>query len=169
MKSLKLIMMVALFLSILFSGAYAGKVVLPEGTEIKVNFEPTMKVDSGKLQPGLTLAIYLAEDIKIGGKTIVEAGAEGLAKVKSTVEASRPGKRGHIIISFTELGAKGKYNTLNNAKIKLAGSVENEGKNRKLLSWLFIFGLFIKGSQGEIDTAQSYLATIDETIVLETK
>ena len=59
MKSLKLIMMVALFLSILFSGAYAGKVVLPEGTEIKVNFEPTMKVDSGKLQPGLTLAIYL--------------------------------------------------------------------------------------------------------------
>ena len=160
-------MVIALIVFFSSSEIMAGKVVLPEGTGIKVNFEPSMEVKSGKLQKGVTLVIYLAEDIKVGGKTIVEAGAEGLAKVENAVESSRPGKPGQIVVKFVELGSKGKYNTLNDAKIKLAGSIDNQGKGRKLLSWLFIFGLFIKGSQGEIDTSQSYMATIAETIVLE--
>jgi hypothetical protein len=167
MKAIKMILLVAVIAMISSSAAMAGKVVLPEGTEIKVNFDPAMKVNSGKLQTGVNLAIFLAEDIKVGGKTIVEAGAEGVAKVENAVSSSRPGKPGQIVIKFIELGTKGKYTTQENARIKLAGSVEDKGKGRKVLSWLFIFGLFIKGSQGEIDTGQAYPATIAETVVLE--
>lgn len=167
MKPIKVTAAALLFVFVSSAGAFSGKVVLPEKTEIKVKFDSALQINSGKLQPGLTLSIYLAEDIKVGGITIVEASAEGTAKVEEIVEASRPGKPGKITVAFSELGTKGKYRTAKDAKIKLAGSIEREGKSRKLLSILFIFGLFIKGSQGEIDTAQEYTATISETIVLE--
>ncbi len=149
--------------------SFAAKVVLPEETEIKVKFDPAMIVDSGKLQAGVTISIYLAEDIKVGGKTIVEAGAEGKAKVEEAVSASRPGKPGMIKIVFVELAPKGAYSAGDGEMIKLAGMVEDEGGSRKIVSWLFIAGLFIKGQQGAIDTALDYTATIGETIILQSE
>ncbi|MCK4538969.1 MAG: hypothetical protein KAV42_09260 [Candidatus Krumholzibacteria bacterium] len=166
MKKLVITGLVALMVFVVPAASFAGKVVLPEETEIKVKFDPAMMVDSGKLQAGVTIAIYLAEDIKIGGKTIVEAGAEGTAKVEEAVSASRPGKPGMIKIAFVDLASKGAYATASGEMIKLAGVAAHEGKGRKFLSWLFIAGLFIKGQQGAIDTMLEYPATIGETIIL---
>ncbi len=168
MRKRNLLVVAVLLVSLLPAGAFAGKVVLPEETAIKVKFDPAIKINSGKLQPGLTLTIFLAQDVKIGGATIIEAGAEGTAKVEEIVPASRPGDPGKIKISFVDLGTKGKYHAADNARIKLGGFVENEGKGRKLLSWVFVLGLFIKGSQGEIDNMLEYPAIIKETTVLET-
>jgi Fe-S oxidoreductase len=61
---------------------YAAKVMVPEGTEIKVKFDSAAKVDSVKFKKGDVVKIILAEDIKIGDKTIVEAGAEGSGRVR---------------------------------------------------------------------------------------
>lgn len=154
--------------------AFAGKVVaLPKDvTKIKVKFDPVdpaARIDSGRLQEGDTLAISLAEDIKIGGITIVEAGAKGTAIVKEAVKASRPGKPGKIVISFVDMSPKGSYRSKDGGTIKLADVVSDDGGNRKILSWLFILGLFIKGGQGEIDTARVHTATVSETIFLESR
>ncbi|MBU8920735.1 MAG: hypothetical protein KOO63_02635 [Bacteroidales bacterium] len=151
------------------AASFAAKVVLPEETEIKVKFDPAMMIDSGKLQAGVTISIYLAEDIKIGGKTIIEAGAEGTAKVEEAVSASRRGKPGMIKIAFVSLAPKGAYAAADGEMIKLSGAIENEGGSRKLISWIFIAGLFIKGQQGTIDTALEYPAMIGETIILKSE
>ncbi len=165
-KSIIAAFFVVLFIS---TAASAGKVVVPEGTDVKVRFDPAVGVSSGKLQPGITISIYLADDVKIGGKTIIEAGAEGSAKIEEIKEASRPGKPGFIKVAFVELMTKGKYSTADGEAIKLSGTVEAEGKSRKLVSWLFILGAFISGKDGEIDTSLDYPARIVETIVLESE
>ncbi len=145
----------------------AAKVIVPEGTEIKVKFDAAAEVNSGKLGKGAVVKIFLVEDIKIGGKTIVEAGAEGTAAVEDAVAASRPGDPGKIKIAFVDLNTKGAYKASDDGKIKLSGSVADEGGGRKIISWIFILGLFIKGGQGEIDTALDYPATIAESVILE--
>ncbi|MBN2183974.1 MAG: hypothetical protein JW746_01470 [Candidatus Krumholzibacteriota bacterium] len=166
LKSITAVVLVVLFVS---TAVNAGKVVVPEGTELKVRFDPAMQISSGKLQPGISISIYLAEDVKVGGKTIIEAGAEGTAKVEEIIDSSRPGKPGAIKVAFVDLGTKGKYKTAEDAVIKLSGTVEAKGKSRKIVSWLFILGAFISGTDGEIDTTLDYPAKIVETVVLESE
>ncbi len=166
-KNIKLIGLALLLISCLSAGEAAAKVRLIKGKEIKVKFKSGIVLKSDKLQQELEVPIYLAQDIEVGGETIVEAGAEGKARVVEIVESSRRGKPGHIKIAFMELGTKGKYRTANNEMIKLDGIVGGDGKSRKWLSWIFIFGLFINGSEGEIDNTQEFTATIKETIGLD--
>jgi hypothetical protein len=143
-------------------GASAAKVQLVEGETVKVKFASGMEISSGRVQTGIPLLIYLAEPVIIGGKTIIEKGAEVLEVKK----ASKPGKPGYIKIGFVELRPKGEYNTIGESKIKLAGEAEAEGKGKKLLSYLFIFGLFIKGGQAALPTNKIYSAKIAETIIM---
>jgi hypothetical protein len=151
-------------------GADAGRISLPKDvTKIIVKFDPEARIDSGRLKKGDSLTIHLAEDVKIGGITVVETGARGTAIVNEAVKASRPGKPGKIVISFVDLSPKGSYRSKDGGTIKLSGVAEDKGGGRKILSWLFILGLFIKGGQGDIDTAQPYEATVGETIILESR
>jgi hypothetical protein len=149
--------------------AHAGKVQLPEETQIKVKFDSTMVISSGKLDKGIPLLIYLAEPIIIGGRVIVPAGAQGKAEVVDVVKAAKPGKPGYIKVRFIELEPKGEFKTLDDAKIKLSGAVENKGKGKKLLSYLFIFGLFIKGKDAVIPSNMTYPAQVEETIILQSE
>jgi|WetSurMetagenome_2_1015567.scaffolds.fasta_scaffold05696_5 hypothetical protein len=151
-------------------GADAGRISLPKDvTKLMVKFDPAKRTDSGKLQKGDTLSISLAEDYKVGEIVVVEAGAKGIAIVKEAVKASRPGKPGKLVVSFVELSPKGSYKSRDGSTIKLAGVVSDNGGGRKILSYLFILGLFIKGGQGEVDVAKPYEATVGETIVLESR
>ncbi len=151
------------------AAAFAGKVAVPEGTQIKVKFDSTKQIDSGRLHEGDTISISLVEGVTIGGKTIVEAGATGIATVKEAVRASKPGKPGKIVVSFVELSPKGSYRSKDGSMIKLSGVAEDKGGGRKIISWFFILGLLIKGGQGDIDTALEYPATVGETIILESR
>jgi hypothetical protein len=151
-------------------GALAGRVSLPKDvTKVGLKFDPAAKIDSGRLKAGDSLAVTLAEDIKVGGITIVEAGAKGKAVVKEAVKASKPGKPGKIVVQFVDLSPKGSYRPRDGGDIKLAGTVTDTGGSRKILSYLFILGLFIKGGQGDIDTAQPYEATVAETVIMESR
>ena len=53
MKVLKPAIAVILAVMFLSTAASAGKVVVPEGTEVKVRFGEGVEVSSGKLQPGI--------------------------------------------------------------------------------------------------------------------
>jgi len=144
----------------------AGKVQIPEDTEVKVKFDPGMKISSKLLQPGIPLLIYLAEPVEIGGKVIIEEGAMGKAEVLEVKGASKPGKPGYLKVAFVDIKPKGEYNTLDSAAIKLKGEVESEGGGKKLLSWLFIFGLFIKGGEATLPSDAIYTVQIGETVRL---
>ena len=147
----------------------AATIGLTKGTEVKARFTTTTKISSGALNKDVPVLFTLAEPVVIGGKTIVEAGAQGNAKVVEVKKAGGGGKPGYIKVAFVDLGPKGEYATAEGAKIKLAGEIENKGKGKKLLSYLFIAGLFIKGGQGEIQADSVYTAQVAETIVLESK
>lgn len=147
--------------------ADAGKVQLPEGKEIRVRFDPKMKISSGKLEKGIPLQIYLAEPIEIAGVVLVPKDAPGTAVVADVKKAGKPGKPGMIKIEFTELEPTGDFKSPEGEKIKLSGTIEKKGGGKKLLSYLFIFGLFIKGGEGAIDPNGVYTATVKEGLILE--
>ncbi|SYZ72877.1 hypothetical protein TRIP_C20992 [Candidatus Zixiibacteriota bacterium] len=143
----------------------AGRVLLPDSLEIKVKFDSTMQITSGKLVKGAPVAIYLAEPIEIGGVTIVEQGAPGTAVVSEVKKAGGGGKPGLIKIDFTELEPKGEYMTEDSAKIKIFGSVESKGKKKGIFPYLF-FILLVKGGEGQIKVDSVYSATTAESIML---
>jgi len=144
---------------------YAGKIRVPEGTEIKVRFDKEMVIKSGKVNQGIPLLISLDDPVIIGGRVVIEEGTQGKAEVVEVKPSSKPGKPGYLKIAFTELEPTGDFKRADGgASIKLAGEIEAKGKGKKLLSYIFIFGLFIKGSQAEIDVNQVYDAVIAETV-----
>jgi hypothetical protein len=147
----------------------AGKIRLPDGQEVKVKFDPKMKVSSNTVAKGVPLLIHLEEPIEIGGVVIIEKDAPGTATVADVEKASKPGKPGKIKIEFTDLEPKGDYNSPDGNKVKLSGTIEGKGKGKKFLSYLFIAGLFIKGTEAMINTDSTYTATIAEPIILESK
>ncbi len=169
-KKIKLIaVVITIFLFTFSSAVYAGKVQIPKDKEISVRFPTGIKISSGILSESIPILFHLEEAIEIGGKVIVEKGAEGKAIVKESVKASRGGKPGKLVLEFVELTPKGDYNTTDGSKIKLAGTVTAEGKGKKLLSYILGFGLIIKGGQGEISPNVVYTAKIAESIILESK
>jgi hypothetical protein len=85
------------------------------------------------------------------------------------VKASRPGKPGKLMVSFLDLSPKGSYQSKDGSNIMLSGEQTIDGGGRKILSWLFIFGLFIKGGQAEIDVARVHEVKVAEKITLESK
>jgi hypothetical protein len=154
---------------ILFCASFvtAATIQLPRGTEVKAKFSPGMQIKSGQVEKDIPLLFTLAEPITIGSKTLVEAGAQGTAKVTEVEKAGMIGKPGYIKIEFIDLEVKGAYKLLQGDKIKLEGEIENKGKGKKILSIILGFGLIIKGGQGEIDTGQTYTAKVAETVILE--
>lgn len=147
----------------------AATIGLTKGTEVKARFAAKTKISSGVLNKDVPVLFTLAEPVVIGGKTIVDAGAQGTAKVVEIKKAGSAGKPGYIKVAFVDLEPKGEYASPEGGKIKLAGDIENKGKGKKFLSYLFIAGLFIKGGQGEIKADSVYTAQVAETIVLESK
>lgn len=145
----------------------AGAIQIPKGTEVKLKFPAGMKISSGDVTAGIPLVCYLQEPIEIGGVVVVEKDAQATAKVAEVKKAGKGGKPGYIKVEFESLDAKGDFRLVNADKIKLSGAVEAKGKGKKLLSYLFIFGLFIKGSQGIIPTDQVYTAKVAESVVVE--
>ncbi|MFZ5980643.1 MAG: hypothetical protein ACOYVF_08405 [Candidatus Zixiibacteriota bacterium] len=166
-KMNKLLIVLCAFIFLLGVAVQAGTMQLPKGQVLKVKFALGMKISSGELTKDVPLLINLAEPIEIGGKTIVEAGAQGTAKVVEVKKAGKGGKPGYIKVAFQEMDTKGEYRSRDNSKIKLEGELENAGKGKKTLSYLFIFGLFISGGQGEIDPGLVYEAKVAESIILE--
>lgn len=169
-KKVKLtVVVIAIFLFMFTSLVSAGKVQIPKDKEISVVFPPSLKISSGVLGEGVQILFHLEEPIEIGGKVIVEKGAEGTAIVKESIKASKGGKPGKLVLEFVELSPNGDYKTSDGAKIKLSGTIIAEGKGNKIISYLFIFGLFISGGQGEIAPNVVYTAHIAEPIILESK
>ncbi len=148
------------------TGAAWADIELPQGHEVEIVF--SQDVSSKYVAPGDLVPIRLNAPIEIGGFTVVREGTPGSARVKSVEAAGRRGKPGSIVVELLELESDGNYEAEGDKKImlKAVDDISAEGKSKKLLSWLLIFGLFIKGSQGEIPADQPFKAEIAEDIVI---
>ncbi len=159
----------AAFLFIIGAGPGASaQITLSEGTKVQVVFE--QDVTSKYAEPGDEVPIRLLGDVEIGGVIVIKDGAKGKALVQSVKPASRGGKPGSIEVQLVELDPNGSYKALGDQKVRLravGGPIIAEGRGRKTLSYLFIFGLFIKGTQGEIPRQTAISAEIAADIDLE--
>lgn len=150
--------------------ANAATFQLPQGTPVKVAFNPDAKISSGNLKVGTELSITLVDPIRIGDMLLVAEGAAGKAVVTEVEKAGAPGKPGKIVIAFSELGTRGGFKTTDGSAIKLGGTVEKKGKGKKILAYVTIVGIFlIKGGQGEIKPGEVHTATIAQTTVLQSE
>lgn len=149
--------------------ANATVVRLDKGTEIKIRLVSGTKVSSDNFVKGDSLHIVLIEPVVLDDSTVVEIGAQGRAIVTESIRGGKGGKPGYIKVRFASLFPKGVFKTIDGSPILLSGEIENEGKGKKILSWIFVAGLFIRGENGEIDTDSAYTARIAETIKLRSK
>ncbi len=145
-----------------------GAIELPAGTEARIVFE--QEVSSKYVKPGDLIPIRLQGDIKVGGIVVVKDGASGTARVKSVKPASKPGKKGEVQVDLVELLPDGSYvPEKDDQTISLEaanGPISAEGKSRKTLSWLLIFGLLIKGTEAVIPADTPYPARVAQDIML---
>ena len=155
-----------LLLLVLMAGPVWSQVRLQEGTAVTVAFK--QDVSSKHVAPGDEIAIELTNDIEVGGVVLVKAGVEGKATVKSVKAAGKGGSGGKLTVELTELTSNGtSLKTIDNQNIKIEaidGPVEVKGGGKKILSYLFIFGLFIKGSEAVIPADTQYQAQVAENV-----
>lgn len=145
----------------------AADFMVPAGTEIEIVFE--QDVSSKYVEPGDLLPIRLSQSIDIGGTTVIKEGAKGSARVKSVKPAGRGGKPGRVVVVLEELTAGSGFESVGDKNIVIEGSdgpIIVEGKGRKTLSWLLIFGLFFKGHQGVIGADQPITAVVAEDVIV---
>jgi hypothetical protein len=165
-QSLMTVGMTLLFLTMMF-GVSQAQVKLPKGTEVSVTFK--QDVSSKYLAPGQEIPIAVTEDIVIGGVVLVKAGAEGKAMVKSVKPAGKGGSPGSISVELGELESGSNFKSLDDKSIKLEGvdgTIEAKGKGKKILSYVFIFGLFIKGGEGVIKADMPIEAKVKEDVFI---
>jgi hypothetical protein len=165
-KSLFKFVILAVALMMAASPVVRADIELPAGTEVEIVF--SQDVSSKYVAPGELVPIKLNAPITFGGFTVVKEGAPGSARVKSVTPAGRGGKPGRVELELLELEPAGFYEAEGDKKImlKAADEISAEGKGQKLLSWVLIFGLFIKGGQGEIPADQPFKATVVEDIII---
>lgn len=145
----------------------ANAIELPAGKKVQIVFE--VDVSSKHFSPNDRVPIRLHGAVEVGGITVVEDGARGAARVRSVQPAGRRGKPGRIEIDLVELQPKGAYKAEGDNKIVLEavdGPIVAKGKSRKTLSYLFIFGLFIKGTEAVIPADKPFPAKVAEDIML---
>ena len=143
----------------------AARYQLPKGSKAKVQFDPNSIVSSAKFEVGDKVPVYLVDPIVMGGVTLVEAGAMGTAVVTVGKRAGKGGKPGALKLSFESINPKGPFVPQELNTIPVAGDTpEYRGKGKKLVSYLFIFGLFIKGSQAEVPAEATFEVTVAENV-----
>lgn len=156
-------------LSAVIVASVNGAIELPAGTEVQIVFG--QDVSSKYVAPGQLLPIHLQGTVEVGGIIVVKDGAKGSALVKSVQPAGKGGKPGRVEVVLVELEPNGAYKAEGDIKVALeaitgddTGIIKAEGKGRKTMSYLFIFGLFIKGTEGVIEADKPYPAKIKEDI-----
>lgn len=160
-------MALAIVVSMTFAVGSDAAIELPAGTTIEVVFE--QDVSSKYVTPGYLIPIRLQKAVEVGGIVVVKEGAKGSARVKSVKPAGKAGKPGHVEVELLELEPNGSYQAEGDKKITLEavdGTLKAQGKGRKTLSYLLIFGLFIKGTEGVIPADTPIKAKVTEDIII---
>lgn len=141
----------------------AGKLVLKEGTEVKLKFLDDLS--SKTATEGDPVNLELDEPLKVGDVIVVKPGAKAVGEVTKAKKAGMMGRAGDLSIRLDHL-------TAGDARVRLRGSKgkEGEGKEGTAVALTVLFGpigLIKHGKNVEVKPGTPLTAYVDEDIALD--
>lgn len=138
--------------------AASAKVVLKEGTEVKLKFSDALS--SKTANEGDAVNLLLDEDIKVGDVVVAKAGCKAVGTVTNAKKAGMMGKAGELNMRLEHL-------TIEDNKVRLRGSKGKEGQGKEgaavALTVLFgPIGLIKHGKNVEVKAGTPLTAYVDD-------
>jgi len=142
--------------------AASGKVVLKEGTEVKLKFADVLS--SKTANEGDPVNLLLDEDIKVGDVVVAKAGCKAVGTITNAKKAGMMGKAGELNMRLEHL-------TVEDNKVRIRGSKGKEGQGKEgtavALTVLFgPIGLIKHGKNVEVKAGTPLTAYVDDDISL---
>jgi ABC-type phosphate/phosphonate transport system substrate-binding protein len=109
------------------SAADAPVVALAPGTVVKVHLQ--QPASSNRIRTGEPVALVVAEDVQIDGKTVIAKDTPAVGRVDLAGTAGINGHEGNLKIVAVST------RTVSGQNVPLAGRVEADGKQRKALAF----------------------------------
>jgi len=143
--------------------APAAKLVLKEGTDVKLKFVDDLS--SKTAAEGDPVNLVLDEDLKVGDVVVVKAGAKATGTVSNAKKAGMMGKAGELNMRLEHL-------TAGDQRVRLRGSKgkEGEGKEGATVALTVLFGpigLIKHGKNVEIKAGTPLAAFVDQDTAFE--
>ncbi len=143
-----------------------GRIILKAGTS--VTLETTSLVSSKLVSPGQTIELRVRNDVRIGNKVVIKAGAPAKAQVVRVQRAKALGKPGYLEIEARSVTA------VDGTEVPLSGGrIYVEGEEKQTLSvvlGLFVCLLFLlmKGKDAEIPPGYTVSAQVASDVEINT-
>jgi biopolymer transport protein ExbD len=139
-----------------------GKLVLKEGTDVKLKFADDLSSKTAVDDDPVNL--ILDEDVKVGDVVVAKAGCKGVGIVTNAKKAGMMGKAGELNLRLEHL-------TVGDQRVRLRGSKgkEGEGKVGTAVALTVLFGpigLIKHGKNVEVKAGTPLTAYVDEDVAL---
>jgi hypothetical protein len=139
-----------------------GKLVLKEGTDVKLKFANDLSSKTAVDDDPVNL--ILDEDVKVGDVVVAKAGCKGVGIVTNAKKAGMMGKAGELNLRLEHL-------TVGDQRVRLRGSKgkEGEGKVGTAVALTVLFGpigLIKHGKNVEVKAGTPLTAYVDEDVAL---
>src|SRR5437764_3204039 len=139
-----------------------GKIMLKEGTEVKLKFSDDLS--SKTSNEGDPVNLVLDEDIKVGDIIVAKAGCKAVGTITNAKKAGMMGKAGELNLRLEHL-------KVNDDRVKLRGSKGKEGQGKEgtavALTVLFgPIGLIKHGKNVEVKAGTPLTAYVDDDVSL---
>jgi hypothetical protein len=143
--------------------AAAAKLILKEGTDVKLKFSDDLS--SKTANEGDPVNLVLDEDLKVGDVVVVKAGAKATGTITNAKKAGMMGKAGELNMRLEHLKA-------GDQRVRLRGSKgkEGEGKVGTAVALTVLFGpigLIKHGKNVDVKAGTPLAAYVDEDIPLD--
>ena len=145
------------------STAVPNKVVLKEGTDVKLRFAD--ELSSKTAAEGDPVNLILDEDLRVGDVLVARSGCKATGSVTNAKKAGMMGKAGELNMRLEHL-------TVGDQRVRLRGSKgkEGEGKVGTAVALTVLFGpigLIKHGKNVEVKPGTLLTAYVDEDVQLE--
>lgn len=140
----------------------AGKVILKEGSEVKLKFADDLS--SKTATDGDPVNLVLDEDIKVGDVVVATAGCKAVGTVTNAKKAGMMGRAGELNMRLEHL-------KVGDDRVKLRGTKgkEGEGKEGTAVALTVLFGpigLIKHGKNVEVKSGTPLTAFVDDDVAL---
>ena len=144
-------------------GAPVGKLVLKEGSDVKLKFADDLS--SKTANDGDPVTLILDEDLRVGDVVVARSGAKAVGEITNAKKAGMMGKGGELNLRLDHL-------TVGDQRVRLRGSRgrEGEGKVGTAVALTVLFGpigLIKHGKNVEVKAGTMLNAYVDQDIPLD--
>lgn len=144
-------------------GESKPKNVLQRGTEIRM--ETLRELNSNDSKVGDRFDLEVVEDVKLNGRTVIQAGTRGVGEVTVAKRKGMWGKSGKLETRLL-------YLEVGDQRIRITGAAGDRGKTGTAgvvgaLAVVPIAGFFVTGTSAVLPPRTATVATLDEDIPVQ--